>query len=108
MSNAYHSLASGNFSQNWSVGLITVNDDWSGVPSILGYRTGDVTSLTGVDAQTVLTDTGFAVNVIANQAATATTGGVIDVDQSTANPVIGLQGSNRPPERPLSGQCPRS
>jgi len=94
MSNVYHSLASSNFSQGWSAGAITTADDWSGVPSIIGYRTGDVTSLTGVDAQTVLTDTGFVVNVIANQAATNNNGGVIDVDQSIANPTIGLAGSN--------------
>ncbi len=94
MTNVYHSLSGGNFSQAWSTGAITANDDWSNVPSIIGYRTGDVTSNTGVDAQTITTDTGFAVNVIANQAATVTSGGVIDVDQSTANPTIGLQGSN--------------
>ncbi len=40
------SLASANttpqplpFSQNWSSrGMITVNDDWSGVPGVMGYR----------------------------------------------------------------------
>ena len=35
MSTTYHALASGNLTQNWSnAGLITTNDDWSGVPSI--------------------------------------------------------------------------
>ncbi len=93
MTNAFHSLATSNFSQSWSAGLITVADDWSGVPSIIGYRTGNETSLTGVDAQTIVTDSGFAVNVIANATATNITGGVLDVDQ-IANPTIGLQGSN--------------
>ena len=38
MSTTYHSLASGNLTQNWSnAGQITTNDDWSGVPSITGY-----------------------------------------------------------------------
>ncbi len=42
MSNAYFSLAAGNLTQNWSnAGLITSNDDWSGVPSIVGYL-GDI------------------------------------------------------------------
>lgn len=94
MTTSYHSLASGNFSQNWTdTGLISANNDWSGVPSIVGYSTADVTSATGVDPQTVLTDTGFAVSVIANQGAAATNGAVIEVDQ-IANPTIAFQGSN--------------
>jgi len=36
--NTYQSLP---FSQDWSnTGLITVNDDWSGVPGVIGYRGG--------------------------------------------------------------------
>ena len=35
----YHPLAGGPFSQNWSnANLIPSNDDWSAVPSIIGYR----------------------------------------------------------------------
>jgi hypothetical protein len=98
MSADYFSLASGNFSQNWSNGaLIGANDDWSQVPSIIGYRTGDVTSATGVDARSVTTDTGFVLNVLANQNPTATSGGVLEVDPA-GNPAfdrtIALQGSN--------------
>jgi uncharacterized protein len=94
----YFSLASGDFSQDWSDGsLIGVNDDWSRVPSILGYRTGDVTGSTGVDARTILTDAGFVLSVLANQAPTSTSGGVLEVDPAT-NPAfdktIALQGSN--------------
>ena len=49
MSTTYHSLASGNLTQNWAnTGLITTNDDWSGVPSITGYLGNDVTSATGL------------------------------------------------------------
>ena len=35
MSNIYFNLASGSLTQDWSnTGLITANDNWSGVPSI--------------------------------------------------------------------------
>ena len=37
MTQVYHSLATSNFSQDWSnINLITTDNDWSGVPSILG------------------------------------------------------------------------
>ena len=55
MSTTYHSLASGNLTQNWSnTGLITTNDDWSGVPSITGYL-GDIDagSPTNADPRTL-------------------------------------------------------
>jgi uncharacterized protein len=95
MGTEYHALGTGDFFQDWSdTDLITSNDDWSRVLSIMGYRTGDVTSLTGVDPRTVTTDAGFVPHVVANQTATNTTGGVIEVDRSTSNPTIALQGSN--------------
>src|SRR6185369_8849822 len=41
------------FSQNWSnTGLITANDDWSGVPGIEGYLGQDITTTTGANPQT--------------------------------------------------------
>ena len=44
----YQPLASGPFTQNWfDTGLITTNDDWSGVPGIIGYRGDDLTMVTG-------------------------------------------------------------
>lgn len=93
MTNAYFSLASGDFVQDWSdTDLITTNDDWSGVPSIIGYSTGDAGAATGVDPQTILTDTGFLPRVIANQPATSNSGGVLEV--TGANPTIAFQGSN--------------
>ncbi|MBK9528384.1 MAG: hypothetical protein IPO41_08700, partial [Acidobacteria bacterium] len=53
--NSYHNLASGNFSQNWSnTALITTNDDWSGVASIMGYRGDGLSNDTATDPQTVL------------------------------------------------------
>lgn len=42
MSTTYHSLASGNLTQNWAdAASITTNDSWAGVPSITGYL-GDI------------------------------------------------------------------
>ena len=53
MSTTPHVLANGDFLQDWSnTGLITTNDDWSGVASIVGYLGNDVVSATGVDART--------------------------------------------------------
>jgi hypothetical protein len=84
------------FSQNWTnVGLITANDDWSGVPGITGYLGNfDAGAVTNVDPRTLLTP--FAINdvdVIANQASVAlTNGGVAEFD-GIANPVVALQGS---------------
>src|SRR5229473_2252709 len=56
------------FSQNWTnTGLITTNNDWSGVPGIIGYRGDALTSSTAVDPQTVVADgSGTPVNVNAN------------------------------------------
>lgn len=86
------------FAQDWSnTGLITGNDIWIGVPGIVGYL-GDFlpsSSPTGVNPQTVLTDTAAsAVDVIANQTNpnTLTAGGVAEFD-TLANPVVALQGS---------------
>jgi hypothetical protein len=43
------------FSQNWTnIGMITVNDVWSGVPGFCGYRGDDITTTTGVDPQVLL------------------------------------------------------
>lgn len=84
------------FSQNWSnINLITVNDDWSSVPGIIGYRGDDATTTTaGIDPRTILADRSTPVNVVANQAApnTFTTGAVAEFD-GIPNPVVALQGS---------------
>jgi uncharacterized repeat protein (TIGR01451 family) len=83
------------FSQDWSnASLITANDDWSGVPGIVGYL-GDYTtaSPTGVDPQTLLSDYAVSVDVIANQSNTAiTNGGVAEFDGITDR-VVAMQGS---------------
>lgn len=85
------------FSQNWTTTtLITTNDDWSGVPGIVGYL-GDIaaTTTTNVDPRTLLLDYSgvSAVDVIANQTApdTLTNGGVAEFH--IANPVVALNGS---------------
>lgn len=94
MSNAYFSLAGGNLTQDWSnAGLITSNDDWSGVPSIVGYL-GDIDAGTtsNVDARTLTGAALGAVDVIANQSATTITNGGV-AEFAIANPTIGLQGS---------------
>ncbi len=95
MTAVYHSLASGSFSQNWSnTGLITTNDDWSGVPSIQGFLGQDITTSTGANPTTLTGDSASAtdLDVIANQSATTlTNGGVAEFE--IANPVVGLQGS---------------
>jgi predicted extracellular nuclease len=82
------------FSQNWSDnGLITANDNWSGVPGIIGYLGDDPSTTTaGVDPQTVLVP--FATqDVIANQTTpnTLSNGGVAEFH--LADSTIALNGS---------------
>lgn len=91
----YFPLSSGNFSQDWSnAGLITTNDDWSGVPGIIGYLGQDITTGTGVDPQTLTGTSAVAndVDVIANQTNTGITNGGV-AEFQIANPVVALQGS---------------
>ncbi len=85
------------FSQNWTnVGLITANDDWSGVPGIVGFlgNYDTVNAPTNVDPRTLLVP--FVTNdvdVIANQVNVAlTNGGVAEFD-GIANPVVAMNGS---------------
>lgn len=84
------------FSQNWTnVGLITVSDDWSGVPGVVGYRGDDLTVATGTDPRTILADgAGTPIDVNANQTNpdTFATGGIAEFD-TIANPVVAMQGS---------------
>jgi len=84
------------FTQNWTnTALITVNDNWAGVPGIVGYL-GDIDSASpvNVDPQTLVADyPAAAVDVIANQSSVAiTNGGVAEFD-GIANPVVAMQGS---------------
>jgi uncharacterized protein len=83
------------FSQNWTnIGLITTDNNWDGVPGIIGYRGDAMVGSTGVDPQTVVADgSSTPVNVIANQTSpnTLTTGGVAEFQ--ITDPVVALQGS---------------
>ncbi len=85
------------FAQNWSnAGLITVNDNWTGVPGIEGFLGDDASTTTAPyasgDPQTVVTVFG-AQDVIANQTTpnTNTTGGVAEF--AITDPVVAFQGS---------------
>ena len=84
------------FSQDWSnTGQITTDDNWAGVPGVIGFRGDDLTTVTATDPQTILVDgSGTPVDVIANQANpnTQATGGVGEFD-GIANPTVALQGS---------------
>jgi VCBS repeat-containing protein len=96
MSTTKHILATSNFFQNWSnTGQITINDDWSGVASIVGYLGQDITTGTGTNPQTLTTSSTVAgdVDVIANQTNpnTLSNGGVAEFH--LADPVVALQGS---------------
>ncbi|MFD2569251.1 putative Ig domain-containing protein [Spirosoma soli] len=90
----YYNLAVAPFTQDWTnTGLITTNDNWSGVQSIIGYRGDELTTATGTNPQTILSGAATPVNVIANQTNpnTLTAGGVAEFQ--ITNPSIGLQGS---------------
>lgn len=85
------------FAQNWTTTtLITANDNWNGVPGIVGFLGQDITTSTGVDPQTLLTVSALAndLDVIANQSNpnTLANGGVAEFD-GIANPTIALNGS---------------
>ena len=83
------------FSQDWSnTGLITANDDWSGVLGIMGYRGDNLTSASGTDPQTILQpDDPGIIDVNANQTDPNTylTGGVTEF--AITDPVVALAGS---------------
>lgn len=82
--------------QNWSnAGLITVDDDWSGVPGIIGYRGDDLSTTIGVDLSTVLADgSGTPIDVNANKTdpTAELSGGVYEFDQAPYQ-TIAMQGS---------------
>lgn len=91
----YYALSGGAFTQDWSnTGLITTNDDWSGVNSIEGFRGDSLTGSTGTDPQTLLAaDVPGVIDVIANQTTPSTnnSGGIAEFE--ITDPVVALQGS---------------
>ena len=76
---SYFSLASGSYTQDWSnTGLITVDDSWSGVPYVIGYRGDGLTFSPGADPRTVTADgsaTPIDVNANETNPSTLTVGG---------------------------------
>ena len=81
------------FHQDWSnTGLITADDNWAGVPGIVGFRGDGLTGGTAVNPQTVVTES-TVVDVNANfpNPNVFATGGVTEFH--IANPVVALQGS---------------
>lgn len=93
MSTVYFSLASGNLLQNWSdTSLISTDDNWDNVPSIMGFRGDGLVATAGANPQTVA-GTSTVVDVNANQTNpnTYTTGGVTEFQ--IADPTVALQGS---------------
>lgn len=91
----FHALSSGAFTQDWNdAALITHNDDWSGVASIIGFRGDGLAPTPGTNPQTVLSDgSATPVDVIANKTNpdTLSSGGVAEF--ALADPVVALQGS---------------
>jgi uncharacterized protein len=83
------------FAQDWSnLGLITADDDWSGVPGVIGYRGDDLTTATGTDPQTITADgstTPVDVNASQTNPNTFATGGVAEFH--LADPSVALNGS---------------
>ncbi|OYY58396.1 MAG: hypothetical protein B7Y50_13160 [Hydrogenophilales bacterium 28-61-11] len=82
------------FAQDWSdSSLVSANDDWSGVPGILGYRGDALTGATNTNPQTILADGTGVLDINANQTAPNTfgTGGVAEFE--LADPTIALTGS---------------
>ncbi len=96
MSAVYFDLSTGNFTQNWTGATLT-NDDWSLVPSIMGYRGDDVTTTIAADPQTLLNDGTLTPDVNVNTVGpnTFNTGGVTYFTGANAanNDVVALSGS---------------
>jgi len=90
--NAYQSLP---YSNNWSaIALIAVDDDWSGVPGVLGYRGDGLTAVVNVDPQTVLgDDLPGVIDINANKPDPLAffSGGAAEFE--LADPVVALTGS---------------
>ena len=84
------------FAQPWSdTGLISRDDDWSGVAGVVGHRGDGLTSAAGADPRAVLADgSGTPADVNANEgdpAAVGLAGGVAEFE--LPDPVVALQGS---------------
>ncbi len=82
--------------QQWSnTGLISISNDWSGVPGVLGFLGNDLTTQVGADPATLLASgAGSSLSVWANQSNPNGfgSGGVAEFE--LADPVLALQGSS--------------
>ncbi|MCZ2343101.1 MAG: tandem-95 repeat protein, partial [Bacteroidales bacterium] len=91
---SYWNLANGGLIQDWTnTNQITTDDDWSGVPSIMGFRGDNLTKFTGANPQLILTEGTPVIDANANQnnPDTYTIGGVTEFELD--NPTIALAGS---------------
>jgi hypothetical protein len=84
------------FLQSWSdTGQITVDDDWSGVTGVVGYRGDGLAAEPGADPRTVTADgSGTPLDVAANRTdprAVGLAAGVAEFELS--DPVVAIQGS---------------
>jgi len=81
------------FAQNWSnTALISADDNWSGVPGIVGFRGDGLTGSTGTDPQSILAaEATIDVNANRSDPNTFTTGGIAEFQ--LADPTIALAGS---------------
>ncbi|RYF69823.1 MAG: hypothetical protein EOO29_32815, partial [Comamonadaceae bacterium] len=94
MSTTYHKLADGNFFQDWEdTSLIATANDWSGVPSIMGYRGDGLSSASGTDPQTVTADGSATPQSAVLLGSTPSNTGAVGVFQGLDDPVVALQGS---------------
>lgn len=97
----YFNLANGDLRQDWSnTELITRDDDWSGVPSIVGYQGNSGAQPDNVDPRTVLDplNSPSQIDVIANNVANPNnfnTGGVVEFTPAVVggNPTVALNAS---------------
>lgn len=90
---ASHTLRASPLLQDWTnTNLITVNNDWSQVPSIMGYL-GDYTTASpvNVDPRTLLSMNNTTVSVIAQGTATSSAGAVYELQ--SGNPTVALHAS---------------
>lgn len=98
MSKIFFKLSTGSLLQDWSnTALLNTTNDWSQVPSIVGYIGTGIVSGTAKDAGAATADNGTAStpNINVNQATTFTSGGVAQfrTPNGGTDAVVGLQGS---------------
>ncbi|MBC7785069.1 MAG: fibronectin type III domain-containing protein [Burkholderiales bacterium] len=86
----YHNLGSSDFSQNWTGtdALMQATNNWTSVPSIIGYLGDGLTNSTATDPQITVAES-TTVSLIFNSTTGNGSGGVHEI----ANDTVALQGS---------------